>query len=76
MNSPYMINGSWIDALDILRGLDCLKECNGIVHALGGGFGGVGNYIRGRLEKDKEIKDYILKRSENNPLREFKFDAD
>ena len=69
-----MLDGSWIDALDILRGLDSLEVCNGLTYAHGREFGDTRNYISDVPEE--KIWEYMLKQCEQNPLRDFKFGAE
>lgn len=70
--SGYLLDGSWITALDILRGLGRLEDCE-VKYSHGAEFGDSRRYMRDVPEG--EMREYVLRVRERNPLLDYGFHA-
>lgn len=64
---PYLLSGSWEEALDLLRNLESLEYIE-LQYMNGGGFGPMGILGVKNLPEDELIEAYVLRKSEQNPF--------
>jgi hypothetical protein len=69
-DSLYLLDGSWIDALDTFRGFHALRQFS-LSHPIGMQFGN--DWRAFHNTPDKEMEEYVLRRRDRNPLLDYRF---